>query len=498
MATEFIMPKLGLTMESGTIDSWLVADGATVEAGMAVASIETDKVVTDIESSGSGILRLVGQPGVSYDCGQLIGWICAPGEEPPTNRPGGGAQLAPSASSPTPGTSVAAAGPSLMATAQTTSGRLLASPNARRTASLLNVTLARVAGTGPDGRIVSEDVERAAASGITLAAAQPPTTTIPVPRTSPVPHTSAPGVPGAWGTVQRATFAAVQLSQMLGLDPNEVPTASLDGMVTREDVAEHARSLIARGRQSVATPVSAVAAPPTVPSAPKDAAVGAGLSPMRRVIAQRMAESIHSMAQLTLTLDVDMDVVVTDRTRRKSASAASGVPGYTDYVIKACAHALRLHPYVNTSMTETGIVAHPEVHVGMAVAVDGGLLVPVVRFADGLTLDQLAADTSRLATAARANRLGLHEMEGGTFSVTALGMFGVDTFTPIINPPNAAILGVGRIRTDTAWTDGVPSPVSRMLLSLTWDHRVFDGAPAAEFAGTIKRILEDSSFWSTN
>ncbi len=489
------MPKLGLTMESGTIGSWLVPDGTAVMIGDAVASVETDKVVTDIESSATGVLRYVGTPGTSYDCGQLIGWICEPGEEPPASA------LPAANTAPVAGVAadVARSSSALVgvprAEAIGEGGRLLASPNAKRIAAALGVPLAAVTGTGPGGRIVSEDVERASAAGVR---------SLPAVASQ---HAAPAGSPGAWGTVTNATFAAVQLAKMLGLDPAEVPTAAADGVVTREDVAEHARALIARGKSAgvvtgavqTAAEKAAQAAQPAAPQSAGSAAVasGVGLSPMRRVISQRMSESLHGMAQLTLAMDVDMAVVMADRRGRQMLAADAGVPGYTDYVIKACAIALERHPHVNASLTDTGIAMHTDINIGMAVAVEGGLLVPVVHGADNLPLDALSAETTRLATTARASRLALQEMEGGTFSVSALGMFGVDMFTPIINPPNAAILGVGRIRTDTAWTDGVASPVSRMTLSLTWDHRVFDGAPAAEFAREIKNVLEDASYWPT-
>jgi pyruvate dehydrogenase E2 component (dihydrolipoamide acetyltransferase) len=514
MAAEFIMPKLGLTMESGIIDAWLVPDGTLVSVGEAVASIETDKVVTEIESSASGVLRYVGTAGTSYECGQLIGWICAPGEA----LPAAVAATTLVAEPVSLGTSTAAANgfasnSSNSSSAVTVSdgSRLFASPNAKRIAASLGVPLSVVRGTGPDGRIVSEDVERAHALG----------TTAP-PRHLPSASASQFAQNAPWGTMLGATFAAIQLARMVGLDASQVPTVSLDGIVTRDDVAEYIRTLIHRVRpesghsatsQNVAQSRSQEAAPPTVPptaslpaAGSPSVVLGAGLTPMRRVIAQRMSESIHSMAQLTLTIDVDMDAVVADRQRRKNPEGQTGqkgwkpsnavAPGFTDYVIMASAIALQRNPYVNSSMTNSGIVLHRVIDVGMAVAVDGGLMVPVIRSPHILTLDALSVETTRLATAARDGRLSLQEMEGGTFSVTALGMFGVDTFTPIINPPNSAILGVGRIRTDTAWIDGVPAPVSLMALSLTWDHRVFDGAPAAEFAREVKSVLEDPARWA--
>lgn len=209
---------------------------------------------------------------------------------------------------------------------------------------------------------------------------------------------------------------------------------------------------------------------------------------MRGTIAKRMYGSLQDMAQLTLAMDADMDAVVADRAARKDAGNA---PGFTDYVIAAAARALHDHPSVNAQVTPDGIALLPEIHVGMAVALDDGLIVPVVKHTDQLSLGRLGPETTRLAEAARAGTLAPDEVTGGTFSVTALGMFGVDAFTPVINPPNAAILGVGRLRDDVVVVDGQVRTTKRLTLSLTWDHRVVDGAPAAEFARTICDYLAD-------
>ena len=205
-----------------------------------------------------------------------------------------------------------------------------------------------------------------------------------------------------------------------------------------------------------------------------------------------MHSSLQEMAQLTLTMDVNMDRVVELREQLKDIGPdeLGAVPGYTDFVIAAVAQALVQHPAANSQIDGEDIVQLNQINVGMAVAVPDGLVVPVVHRADSLELAQIAMETSRLAEAARNKKLSLSEMEGGTFSVTALGMYGVDAFTPVINPPNSGILGVGRIRDDVAWDGDTPVKVKRMTISLTWDHRVLDGAPAAEFAASIKSFLE--------
>lgn len=465
MATEFQMPKLGLTMEQGTILSWMVPDGTEVTQGQAVLVIETDKTETEVECSGSGILKQVGDVGGVFPCGTLIGWLLAPGETAPSaaSSPSvapSGAPVAPVAAVAQPVTRVAR------------QGRLLISPNARRVARELGVDADTVVGTGPDCRIVSEDIERAAASR--PAGGQPAATW----STAALPAASTSASP-----------AAVQLAKLLGVNLAAVGTASPDGMVGREDVAEYARSLIARAlSQPAAAPGVLPAVPSVAPAALQPPTKIVPLTGMRGTIAKRMYASLADMAQLTLFMDVDMDAAVADRNRRKTLGPP---PGFTDYVIKAAALALRQHPTVNSMITADGVALLPDIHVGMAVALDNGLIVPVTHHTDQQSLADLSTETTRLATAARAGKLALADLEGGTFSVTALGMYGVDGFTPVINPPNSAILGVGRLRDDVAWDSDAPRKVTRLTLSLTWDHRVFDGTPAAEFTGTIKRLLED-------
>ena len=189
-----------------------------------------------------------------------------------------------------------------------------------------------------------------------------------------------------------------------------------------------------------------------------------------------------------ITMDAEMDAVEEDRFRRSITGKA---PSYTDYVIAAVGRALRAHPGLNARVTSDGIVLLHDIHVGLAVALDDGATVPVVRHADRLSIAELAAETRRLEQAARRATLTMSELEGGTFSVSSLGMFGVDAFTPVINLPYVAILGIGRIRDDLRLTRGVVEVVRRMTLSLTWDHRVVEAAPAANFCRTVVQLLAD-------
>ena len=234
---------------------------------------------------------------------------------------------------------------------------------------------------------------------------------------------------------------------------------------------------------------------PSAVSVPTGAAAAAASSVpirgMRKTIAARMHESLQTMAQLTMDMDVVMDDAVKLRAQLISEREAEHIrPSYNDLVIRAAAKALQAHPLMNASFGEREMTLHGAVNVGMAVALDEGLIVPVVKNANLLSLKQIAQESARLAVAARDGQLGLDDLQDGTFTVSALGMFGVDSFTPIINSPQAGILGVNRLRDDVAWDGNTPVRQQVMRLSLTWDHRVLDGAPAAQFLATIRDLLE--------
>lgn len=459
MATEFIMPKLGLTMEEGTILEWLVAHGDQIQPGTPVLRIETDKVESDVESSTAGRIHLSGEIGQSYPCGAVIGYVLAEGEAPP--------QSTSSSSNP-----VRAHDDKIQAPAATSqqrelartdqpvdqNGRRFISPNAYRIAATLGVDLTTVTGSGPNGRIVSEDVEEAATR-------QP----IPV-----------ENIASSATAQTSATAAARQLADLLGIDLRQVPHAPGQSRIERDDVAAYVRQRLARLSESgVATTTSS-------------SATGSGvkkMSAMRNTIAKRMHASLQEMAQLTLHMDADFDEVIDHRDGQRHNEVT---PGLTDYVLAAAGRALSQHRYVNSHIVDGGLAEIPDIHIGLAVAVPGGLVVPVIRHCDRKSLFDIARDSKRLATSAREGRMQLEDLEGGTFSVTALGMYGVDGFTPVINPPNAAILGVGRLRDDVVVKKkGKVSTVKRLTLSLTWDHRVFDGAPAAEFCRTVVELLQD-------
>lgn len=310
---------------------------------------------------------------------------------------------------------------------------VLASPAARRLAREHGVDLTRVKGTGPGGRVVETDVQAFI-------------DTLKEPRISPV---------------------ARRLAGELGVDFTRVEGTGPHGRITREDVE--------RAAEEAGRPRAEVTPPLTVPF------IG-----MRRTIARHMVESLQTMAQVTLFTECDVTELVRLRERLRRDFELT----YTDLIIQAVARALEKHPRLNASLDGDRIRLHDEIHIGMAVALEEGLIVPVIRDANRKTLREIARETKELAARARQGAVSIDEVTGSTFSVTNLGSRGIDGFTPIINPREAAILGVGRIVEKPAAYQGAIALRHLVVLSLTHDHRLVDGAPAADFLRTVAEILE--------
>lgn len=453
MPTEIYLVKVGMSMTEGVVEEWCVPDGGSVEKGELLYRLETEKVNLDVDADSSGTVKHLVPAGVTMKPGDVVGYIYAAGETVPDQLAAAGAPTEePAATTGEAAVTVAAGEPAGARAAMGEGGRILSSPAARRLADELDLELSSVTGTGPGGRIVEADVQTAADQG---ARASRPAPTSPIAR-------------------RRARELGIDLGQVSGSGPG--------GRITKEDVER--------------TAAAAAAAPSRAP-APREAAVASAgdraipVKGMRRTIAARMHESLQTMAQLTMDMDVVMDDAVRLRNQLVAEWQDEGIkPGYTDLVIRAVAKALEKHPEMNATFSDTEMVLLGQVHVGMAVALEEGLIVPVVKHANTLGMGALARETARLAAAAKDGSLTIDDLQGGTFTVTALGMFGVDSFTPIINSPQVGILGVNRIREDVAWDGNVPVKQQRMTLSLTWDHRALDGAPAARFLATVRDLLE--------
>lgn len=438
MPVEVRLLKVGMTMTEGSVEEWFIADGDPVEKGEMLYRLETEKVNMDVDAEAAGTVKHLVGAGTELGPGDVIGFIFAPDETIPdvlpTPTPLPGEEPVEEQKAPQPAAAARTPAPKRPA-----GRRPAASPAARRLAAELDVDLAEVEGTGPRGRITEGDVTAHADK------AQP----------EPQPRRRQPSSP-----------AARRLAGELGVDIESVEGTGPGGRITRDDVERAAEAAAA---QPAATPMRG----------------------MRRTIAERMYASLRDTAQLTMEMEVDMEDAVKLRTQLVAEWESDGVrPSYTDIIIIAAAKALAKHPRMHATLADDAIQHHGAVHMGMAVALEEGLVVPVIRDADSKDLKTIAGESRELAERARSGGLGLDDMSGGTFTVTSLGMYGVDTFTPILNTPEAGILGVGRIYDGVAWLGDTPVQRKFLRLSLTWDHRVLDGAPAAEFLAEVRGYLE--------
>jgi pyruvate dehydrogenase E2 component (dihydrolipoamide acetyltransferase) len=426
MAIAVEMPKMSDTMEEGVLVSWLVEEGATVEAGDVIANVETDKATMDLEVYDDGVLlkRVIAE-GAAVPIGALIAVLGKQGEDPgPILAKYDGSAPA-AAASPAAVEEVAEAPASAPETiaAPVSDERVKSSPLARKMAEDHGLSLSTISGTGPEGRIVRRDIEAVlggASTRVSTPAAAPP---VPVPVATPVAAPAPAKIPDG------ATYEAIRLSQM------------------------------------------------------------------RKTISRRLAESKFTAPHFYLKVTVDMDKAAAMRAELNERAVAQQMAkvSFNDLVTKACARALTQHPYVNGSYMEAEgeIRLHQEVHVAVAVAVDEGLVTPVIRHADRKGLSQIAEETRALATKARDKALQPEDYAGSTFTTSNLGMFGIDEFSAIINPPNAAILAIGAIREVPVVRDGALATGKRMTISLSCDHRIVDGAVGAAFLNAVQGYLED-------
>ena len=423
MADQVKLPRLGQGMESGTIVKWLKAEGDQVEKGEPLYELDTDKVTQEVEAEASGVLLKIAVTEGEADVGTTIAVIGEQGEDvssivSETAQPE--AEAAQEEGSP--GT---AAEPERERGRQATASeqiaeerqpapeerqpaqgngagtRIKASPLARRIARERGIELGSLKGTGPEGRVVAEDVERAAASPAPTAA-----TTVPLPAPT--------------GEIER------------------IPLTSL-----------------------------------------------------RRTIARRLTEAWQAPAfQIAMAADMTRAQGLHDRLAEQTREGEPR-PTVTDILTKASAAALMRHRAVNALWAEDAIELHPSANIGIAVAIDAGLVVPVIHQAERLAIAELAAARADIVTRARASQLRQEDLDGGTFTISNLGMFGVERFVAVLNPPQAAILAVGAIESKAVPTETGFEARPLMALTLTCDHRSLDGATAADFLRTVKAFLEE-------
>jgi pyruvate dehydrogenase E2 component (dihydrolipoyllysine-residue acetyltransferase) len=398
VATEVILPRLGQGMESGTIVRWLKSEGEPVEKGEPLFELDTDKVTQEVEAEASGVLLRIEVAEGEVPVGETVAFIGAEGEEAPAS-----AEKPAEAPAREPEREEGRAAAAEVAEREeqpvaASNGRIKASPLARRMARERGIELSRIRGTGPDGRIVAEDVERAEAGGPAAPAAVP----------APVPA----------GDVER------------------VP-----------------------------------------------------LTNIRKTIARRLTEAWQiPVFQLQTSADMTRVDALVARLRERDPDVRVTV---TDVLTTVCARALMRHREVNAEFTEDAILLHPSANVGLAVAAPQGLVVPVIRSAERLSLTEIAGVRADLVGRARENKLRAEDLEGGTFTISNLGMYAVERFTAVLNPPQAAIVAVGATEERVVPADGGTAVRPMLTLTGTFDHRAVDGAPAAAFLQTLKESLED-------
>ncbi len=466
MPVEVVMPRLGWDMQVGRLAEWLKHDGDQVAVGDAICTIEGDKATSELESLDSGVLRIPPDsppPGEEVPVGTLLAYLVAPGEELPDpttqSTPGSGSA-----------TSVEAAAPPIVATP----------------------TTALAAGFGPRLGATADDVAVADEQ-------------LPAPRFSP-PREAAAGdtasravqaqTPGVAGRRQVASPRARRAAADLGVDVRALIGSGRSGRVLERDVRAAATPV------EVGRTVASPAAAGTGSIEQINAGAAQPLSQIRRITAARMAESAHTVAPVTLTTEADATRLVELRAQIRADVDALGIVApplsYNELLLKLLAVALAEQPALNASWRDGRSVQHPEVHIGVAVDTDRGLLVPVVRDVRNKSVATISRELQTMISAAQAGALSVEQLKGGTFTLTNLGMYDIDAFTPIVNLPECAILGVGRIVPRPVVVDAQAETVRvrRMLaLSLTFDHRVVDGGPAARFLQRVKQLVEHPGAW---
>lgn len=462
MAHEVVMPQLGLAMEAGRIVAWLKASGEWVHPGQGLIEVESDKTNIEVEAVASGILQIVTPAGPhEIPVGSVIAYLldddeAVPATHPtaaaatPVNVPAGRQAAEPAAETPP-----AALAPPLAASAPADAARRLpSSPAARRLARELDLDWTQATGTGPGGRIKARDVLRLVVE-------------------------EAPAPAAVHITISPL---ARQLAERLGIGLDILAQRYPGQRIERDDVEAAVRALLQQRVEPAATQPAFTRRP---------------LSSLRRLIAERMATSAHTTAPVTLIAEVDASELV--RLREASKQNAPPAPSYTAILAKITATALLEHPDLNVTYEDGEIVAWQSVHLGIAVDTARGLVVPVVRHVEQRSLAALAGTLDELLSRAQAGKALPDELSGGTFTLSNLGAYGVDSFTPIINPPQVAILGVGRLIRKPVVTGTDSISVRTMLgLSLTFDHRLVDGAPAARFLGRIRQFIESPYLWLTH
>lgn len=434
MPKEIFMPKLSSTMEVGTLLQWFKEEGDSVEIGEPLFEIMTDKINIEVEAYDDGIfLKKYYEADDQIPVNAVIGYIGEANEQVPSEPP---AQADEDSSDSSESSSSDTASSSSTEAPKTPNEKVRATPAARKTAKDHHVAIHEVPGTGPKGRVQKRDVEAAV-------------------------HSSEKD--------QRVSPLAEKVAAREGIDLANVAGSGAHGKIMKSDVTAAA-----------------------VKSAESSPVKTQKLAGMRKVIADRMSQSAFTAPHVTLTSEIDMTKA--KEVRKQLLPAIEKETGYrlsfTEIIIHAVSNVLTRHPHINMTFEQNELHFHDDVHIGLAVAVKDGLMVPVISHANEKGLKQLTKEAKEIGRNARDQKLLPDQLKGSTFTISNLGMYAIDTFTPIINQPEVAILGVGRIQEKPVVVDGEILVRPMMGVSLSFDHRVVDGAPAAAFLTDLKKVLE--------
>ncbi len=446
MATKIIMPQGGQHVEEGRVVKWLKAEGDTVKKGEPVCEVETEKVVLEVESPADGVLlKIVVPAGEKVAVFATIGIVGAPGEQVDLSKFG-------SEEKEEKGVDISEIRKRLAAKEAGGEAGVKASGRAKKLAAEKGIDLAAVQGTGPGGRIVEEDVLRAAEE----MAKAPDEVMVGKVRISPV---------------------AKKIAEDKGLDVASIQGTGPMGRIMKEDVL---RAMEEKGKKKEPVPGALKQVKETIP-----------IRGVRQVIFDRMHQSLQQSAQLTLTMEVNAAELGRFRKTLVDGLKDQGTRiSYNAILVKVIARALEDHPKMNSSVVKDEIWLWDSVNVGVAVDAEQGLIVPVVRDANKKDLVAIQKDIDDKVERAKSKKLVPDDLQGGTFTLTGLGFLDIEAFTPILNPPEVGILGVGKIIEKPVVENGQITVGQRMMLSLTFDHRIIDGADGARFLKTLKSYIE--------
>jgi pyruvate dehydrogenase E2 component (dihydrolipoamide acetyltransferase) len=445
MATKIIMPQGGQHVEEGRVVKWLKAEGDTVKKGEVVCEVETEKVVLEVESPADGVLlKIVVPAGEKVAVFATIGIVGAPGEQIDLSKFG--------PEEKEKGVDISEIRKRLAAKEAGGEAGVRASGRAKKLAAEKGIDLTAVQGSGPGGRIVEEDVLRAAEE----MAKVPEEVMVGKVRISPV---------------------AKKMAEDKGLDIASIQGTGPMGRIVKEDVL---RAIDEKGKKKEPVPGALKQVKETMP-----------IRGVRQVIFERMHQSLQQSAQLTVTMEVNAEELGRFRKILLDSFKNQGIRiSYNAILVKVIARALEEHPKMNSSVVKDEIWLWDSVNVGVAVDAEQGLIVPVVRDANKKDLIAIQKDIDDKVERAKAKKLVPDDLQGGTFTLTGLGFLDIEAFTPILNPPEVGILGVGKIIEKPVVEDGEIKVGQRMSLSLTFDHRIIDGADGARFLKTIKSYIE--------